>query len=276
MTKQQQSPAVKLIQLAWDYSCSGVSHSWQVYNHAVADAARLAAESFRWDKGDLDIVSAIHNSRRGIDISLGEHGYERLYTVAVKSGNMTFCEEYERWRGREPIIADGANRRQRDRLCVGSQFEWQGEIVTVTSFAKDGAAVACSYHPAKSTATDEEFGVWLKRADIIVTNQTDQGARSLRAICDRDYRGSPRLIAKRFRITREAVVADRTVRNARQDIWDALGEVSERSMEDSEAVTAALRNIGIANRSDFNRAKIATLQKVLASVTKPEQVAGEE
>lgn len=149
MAKKQadRSPALAFITLAWDYALSGIPNSWERYNQAVGEACRLAAETFHWEQGDLEKLVAIRNRRCSILKCLGENGLETLYSLAVGFGNLSFCREYERYVGRDPIIADGVDGRQRQRLCVGSRFVWKGEKVTVTSFREDGRAVACSYRP---------------------------------------------------------------------------------------------------------------------------------
>jgi hypothetical protein len=184
------SPALAFVRLAWDCACTGVPHAWLPYNQAVRTAAHLAAESFRWATGDIDEMWMLRNSRYGIWKCLGENGLETLYTLAVRSGNRTFCEEYERFTGRPPIIADDVNDRQKDRLCVGSKFTWKGEQVEVTSFAKDGAAVACSYTE-------------IRPAEVCPT------CRCFRSM------GKTKIL-HRYRITRDDVIADRKERNDRE------------------------------------------------------------
>lgn len=236
MTKRQ-SPAIRFISLAWGSACSGVPHSWQTYNQTVGQAAQMAAKSFRWDKGDIDELLTIHNSRCTILKCLGEGGLERLYSIAVRGGNMTFCEEYERWVKRAPIIMDGVNGRQRDRLCIGSTFKWKGEQVTVTSWNQDGSATACSYKTVKDAARC--------------------------STCNCCHRSEECKIWHRHTITREAVIAERAERKRRQEIWDALADERSKGETESAAVINALGNIGVATGADFDRAPLKKLESVL-------------
>lgn len=139
------SPAMQLISLAWSGACGGPSFSWTAYNGVVRQACHMAAGSFRWEAGDLDRLCEFRNGRYSIAKCLGAFGIEGLYATAVRGGNATFYTEFERFIGREPLIVDNVNGRKRDRLCVGSEFEWKGEQVKVTSFRKDGSAIACVY-----------------------------------------------------------------------------------------------------------------------------------
>ena len=66
---------------------------------------------------------------------------ERFYRAAVEAGNRAACHSFEAWKQRDPYIWEG------QRLYLGSTLRWQGEQVTLTSFAKDGLTVTlCSYH----------------------------------------------------------------------------------------------------------------------------------
>lgn len=143
--KNTDSCAMEFILSAWKGANSGNRHSWERFNRAVGEACRLAARSFEWEEGDLEKFCNISNCRYNILKCVGCGGLESLYADAVKNENRTFCVEYERWAQREPIIVDNVNGRTRDRLCIGSKFQWKDEPVEVTSFNDAGLAIACSY-----------------------------------------------------------------------------------------------------------------------------------
>lgn len=134
------TPVVEFVRLAWDHA-GGCPHSWIVYNQQVRKTCHIAAAGFRWRESDFDKIVALHNSRYSICKCLGENAIEWLYATAVLAGNMSACIEIERFLKRPPIIADGANGRQRDRLCLDSIFSYDGRELRVTSFRGDGQVV---------------------------------------------------------------------------------------------------------------------------------------
>lgn len=143
MRKDTDSPVVRWVQLARRCGCGGVPFSYSVLNEQITNAVRMAARSFEWQEGDLSAVLA--------EAGRGLYGTtEQLYATAVAAGNRSFCLEYERHVNRKPILVDnvihhGYTSRKRDRIAEGTRFRWDGDLVTVTSFADDGAAIACSY-----------------------------------------------------------------------------------------------------------------------------------
>lgn len=134
------TPVVEFVRLAWGHA-GGMPLSWTSYNQQVRKTCHIVAAGFDWLEGDLDAVMVLRNSRYSIDKCLGENGVEWLYTTAVKASNMSACVEIERYLDRSPIIADGANGRQRDRLCLNCIFSYDGRELRVTSFCSDGQAI---------------------------------------------------------------------------------------------------------------------------------------
>jgi len=140
---------VKFISIAWA-NAGGDPHSWVEFNQRIRAIIHIVAESFFWHEGDIDELMKLGSWKGRITTCLGECGFEGIYSSAVMSHNVSAYTEIERYIERTPIIADGANNRKRDRLCVGSKFEWKGERVRVTSFNKDGKATCCSYSHVKA------------------------------------------------------------------------------------------------------------------------------
>lgn len=140
MGTQQITSVVAFVRLAWGYA-GGRPLSWTLYNQQVHKTCHIAAAGFDWKKGDLDAIMALRNSRCGIGKCLGENGIDWLYVTAIKARNMSACCEIERYLGRPPIIADGANGRQRDRLCLNCIFSYDGRELRVTSFREDGQVI---------------------------------------------------------------------------------------------------------------------------------------
>ena len=90
--------------------------------------------------------------------------------MAAIVGNRSAIETYEAWCSRKPIIADDVNTqgryhyaveggythgatstRKKERLAIGFTFPWKGEVVEVTSFNDEGAAICCSRTPTTHT-----------------------------------------------------------------------------------------------------------------------------
>jgi hypothetical protein len=144
----------------------------------------------------------------------------------VAVGNRSAIESFEACFKRTGFIADkvklgrgggqgflhgSSSYRQKERLAVGSRFTWKGIEVSVTSFAEDSSYLtAFSY-----------------RGESCGNSKTD----------------------KRFKITREDIIADRKERKKRAAIrsrFDAAGkEVCERAQE-------AYRAAGIMNNASLD------------------------
>jgi len=180
--KKPESEVIRFVRIAW----ASWPGSWQRYNQIIGATLRLCAEGFQWERGDIaQLIGICRNGRCDIHRCLGEFGFEGLYTIAVRTGNLSYCLEYERYCQREPIIVDDVNGRQRDRVCIGSEFQWNDERVKVTSFRK-GRAVACSY---RETVEAEEC-----------------------ATCGCCTRGPRKTISKRYAISTSDVKQDRKKR----------------------------------------------------------------
>ncbi len=134
------SPVVEFVWLAWR-SAGGQPHSWALFNHQLYEVCHVAARGFKWELGDMDALERLGNHTSRLSKCLLDDGYERLYATAVEFSNISACLELERYIGRAPIIADGANKRARDRLCLGSVFRYGDARLRVTSFRGDGKAV---------------------------------------------------------------------------------------------------------------------------------------
>ena len=144
---------IAFVKLAWNEG-GGNPWSWEMLNRVVYETCHIAAKSFEWNSGDMQELSELANRRYSIHKCLGENGVEWLYSTAVKAANMSACVELEGWLGRAPIIADGANGRQRDRIAMGSRFTYgiepgESGVLEVTSFNAKGQAVCVPYDRGK-------------------------------------------------------------------------------------------------------------------------------
>ena len=199
--KPTQSPARTLLEHVWEHANSKTNYSWERLNHSMVDALTLAIGS-----GMAFVVDDWNLSGFNAGRWVGET-MERYYRMAVVTGNRSAIETFEAWRNRKPIIADDANMggryvysgesgythggggtRQRERLVIHCSFLYQGEVVEVTSFTEDGAAVCCSY---KNSDENRKNGTRLK-------------------------------ILHRYAVTPELIQADRAERREKGKLIDAL------------------------------------------------------
>lgn len=142
------SPAISLMKLTWEHACKAYPHSWNRFNGAMREAMELAVKrGFTFNEDDIKWVC--DNLRPGYWFSA-----DGSYIHACEVGNASAWKSIENYLGRKPFIIDGR------RLCVRSRFVWNGERVTVTSFADDQShVVACSYHRVmeKHYCNDHEY-----------------------------------------------------------------------------------------------------------------------
>ena len=158
------SPVIDFVRLAWDHA-GGHTFSWEAFNRNVRDAVLVAVAGFPWQEGDLDRLFSFGKCRYSIRRCLDADDLERMYSTAVKAGNVSAFTEIERYLNRPPFIVDrvriGNATRKRYRAAVGSVFLWNGEAVTVTSFGLEDVyhyVTACSY-----MEVDGVFGRAVKR-----------------------------------------------------------------------------------------------------------------
>lgn len=162
MKKQakQDSEVIKLLDIVWENCSAGVTHSWGHVNGSMRSALELAIGGFKFDLGDFDIIS--DRSKYNFGYWCGD-SVEWIYSQAIHACNMSAVHAFEKWKGREPFIADevtfdhrqncyrnSGGDRKKERLFVGAWFRWQGIQVKVTSFSDDQSYVnACSYKARK-------------------------------------------------------------------------------------------------------------------------------
>lgn len=180
MKKKQDtpSPAIEILDITYHSCCESVPSSWQTINSAMQDALKLAIVSgFRFDIDDFKYIVDGYKSDYWIGADV-----ERWYSMAVAAANKSAFASYEHYKNRKGIIADNVThdvgfdrvQRQKDRLAVGSQFKWNGQDVSVTSFSDDGlSVVACSYKDGDRRKIDKRYSITADdiKADRAIRNQ---------------------------------------------------------------------------------------------------------
>jgi HNH endonuclease len=138
--------------------------SWLRLNTALAqvlDASITAHLSFEVD--DFDAMRSNMSGHYWMGNSTGSVCGERFYCHAVKVGHTPACLSFEKYAERPPALWV-EDVKTPERLCVGSDFTWEGLRVQVTSMAQD-ALTAC-YYENKIDRSDEAQvgdGVYLDR-----------------------------------------------------------------------------------------------------------------
>lgn len=125
--------------------------SWRRLNGAlqsVLGAAITAGLSF-----EIDDFKAIRSEMKGgywMGNSCGSETGEGYYSLAVEVNHVPACLSFEKMVGRPPALWPEQVKTPQ-RLCIGSQFTWEGLIVKVTNLKKDHL-IACSYSTAKGAS----------------------------------------------------------------------------------------------------------------------------
>lgn len=243
MKKQTESQVIQFLRLAWKNSDAGVPFAWERLNHTMAAAMRVALGAFKFEPGDYATAMKEFNGGRWCDP-------EGSYATAVANGNTSACVSIEKYLGREPIIADDVKMagrydsnthliadRQKERLHVGAGFTWKGDRVKITSFSGN-AAIACSYRKVGEEESCDKCG---------------------------HSRSWPReKVAKRYTITREAIIAERAERKRKSEIWERLVDLKAGELVRTE--------LGSTNRDVFDRQPLKKLEKILAKAEKTAEV----
>lgn len=191
MASKQKSPARKLLEHVWEHANTKTAFSWERLNHSMSTALTLAVGSgMTFVANDWNLSG--FNAGRWIGGSL-----EGYYRLAVIVGNRSAIESYEEWANRKPIIADdvdlqgryiygsescythgGAGTRKRERLVVGCRFPYRGNMVEVTSFTADGAAVCCAYKPKLSGQSAKILHRYVLTAELIQADRAERKAKN--------------------------------------------------------------------------------------------------
>lgn len=123
--------------------------SYRKLNAQLSAALTIAIEA-RLDFEPGDIQKLASNCGGGY----WGAGSEMRYALAIREGNIGFARAYECHFKRQPFMLGGL------RVGVRRLFDWQGERVMVTSFAKDqGSMIACAYpgpYPARGGLSPHE------------------------------------------------------------------------------------------------------------------------
>lgn len=139
---KQKSPTYRFVAIMYHESMSATGHSWTRLNSALHSTLSNAINAgMRMDPDDFHDIC---NDMRGgywFGTDNNESQGEGFYNVAVGANNLSACQSFEKWVGRNPFVWEGR------RLCLGERFSWKGELVTVTRMpaSAERPMIACSY-----------------------------------------------------------------------------------------------------------------------------------
>lgn len=257
--KEKRSPVIELLDTVYAESLKADPRSWQRVNYAMRDALQIAIGSLFEFSGD-DFKYIVDHYRSGY--WLGED-VERWYSECVASGNSSAYMSFEKMKGnRAPLIADSVDPveskfahvtgiRAKERLHVGASFTWKGHRVTVTSFSSDGSCTACAYAP-RDSAPEPTKAV----ANAMVAVQKAGWSVNW-------YAKESRKPIRRFRITRDDLIADRAERKRRSEIES---EMQSLCVDNAERAAAILKIVGCKSRSEFELLPLKKLEVALVKV----------
>ncbi len=174
------SPAMQLLELVWQHNCQ---RSWDCINGSMATALRLAISS-----------GMIFGADDWDGMRKWKPGYwrnnEKCYTLAVQVDSTSALKCLEVAFDRRAIIADNVDNYSQRRLFIGAKFTYGKDRPKVTSFSDDGKSVtACTYKDRPDPKCCTNCG-------------------------EAEFDYSRQIVEKRFKITRQDIIADRKARKA--------------------------------------------------------------
>jgi hypothetical protein len=189
MKKPVISPVVQLMDLVWASALQGSPHSWERLNHSMRSALELSI-GFGFAFAEGDVAHVLSHYRSGYWIGESD---EWIYSLAIAVENGTAVKSFEAYRTRTPFIADNVALSDNSGFSHGDRKSRSRERLAVGfSFPWQGVKVSVTSFAADSS-------------HLIACS----------------YRHGTHKVAKRFRITREEIISDRSARKAKAKAAEA-------------------------------------------------------
>lgn len=213
MSKNATSPVQTVMNTLQSESMKATGHSWTRLNGVLRGAMHdliRAGIKFEID----DVVTALSGKNSGYWSDC-----ESWYSSACGGdggGNTSAAISIENHLGRDPFIW-AERTKTPERLCVGSQFTWKNERVTVISFDdKQKTLTACSYTEEKYDGDDDSIGkfAYFLGGDRTIEARTDYENGSI--VVRYSAKQERRKIKKRFCISNEEMKTLRSEYDARR------------------------------------------------------------
>jgi hypothetical protein len=158
---QHQSQAYKIIDAVYHNIPYSINHQ-QIVSQAKDIAIQDKAD---WDENDVIKLQSKLDYKGNFSSSAARYCFnEGEYTEMVYYRNLSACQAYEKFAGRQPVSfpcyvskyiqrasqMGWENKKQnkqikQQRLCEGAWFEWDEQLVRVTSFKGHEHLIACAY-----------------------------------------------------------------------------------------------------------------------------------
>jgi hypothetical protein len=232
--------AYRAVKFVYDES---PGRSWQRLNGALQQTLSAAIEChLSFEEDDFRAMYSDMNGGYWMGNSVGSVCGESFYSYAVKMGNRAACISFEKYAGR-PSALWAEKVKTPERLCIGSEFTWDGLQVKVTNMRSDHL-IACSYKDnpeagsygkLKQDSINYIDGAYRKVEEL---KRLDDGSILLRTSPPLKSNHESRIPDRRFKITYKELAAkrkeyDATLKQALKDIRETatpaeLQTVSER------------------------------------------------
>lgn len=223
--KQQRSAVLQLLDLVYAVSNKGTSHSYERLNHAMRNALELAVGAgFEFDEGDVAYILG-PNYRSSYWVGSSD---EWIYSQAIAVGNSSAIASYELAKKRQAIIADDVDLHcDRNHYLHMSGTRQRERICVGATFTYRGQTLTVT-----SFASDSSYA----NACSYVN----------------------RKVSKRFKITRDDIIADRSERKERNKILALLKDVGDKEGTTAEIVKA----LGVKTTQDYAKLDIEKIRNV--------------
>lgn len=132
--------ALRLLNTIWTQNHTT---AWEALNHCMLDAANLAVGAkLEWAAKDFDYIAANYRPHYW----LGEHMWERVYSLAVWTDGTSFIKAYEAWMKRKPFFANdvSAHGQAQGYAHANSQNRQRGRIALNSEVWIDGLRYECT------------------------------------------------------------------------------------------------------------------------------------
>lgn len=223
--KARSSSVIELLDLVYASTNDATSHSYERLNHAMRNSLKLAiGAGFKFDIDDVAYI--LSNYRSGYWVGASD---EWIYGDAIAVGNTSAIASYEAVKSREPIIADDVDLQLdfRNPYLHQSGTRQRERLCVGATFTFRGQTLTVT-----SFATDSSYA----NACLYVN----------------------RKVSKRFKITREEIIADRADRKERKKLRASLKDAGEKNGNTAEIIKA----LGVRTEQDYAKLSIDDIRKV--------------
>lgn len=229
MKQQEYGTAYQSVRFVYDHS---PGRSWARLNSALDDVLKGAITAhLTFLPGDFSAMRGNMAGHYWMGNSEGVVCGERYYSLAVKVGHMAACLAFEKYAGRPPALWCEMVKTP-ERLCIGSDFTWEGHRVSVTTL-KESHLIACSYK------WDQEDSVYVKGHYRKLVSVDHEKLPTKIKLGEVIQHGDSRKVVKRFKISYDELKAKRLELDRAQKA--VVKEIQQGA--DLDSLTAILKRL---------------------------------